>query len=463
MRKLSWLSLVAILSLLPGCGGNSDPECQVLATTYAQSTTLDKGCYLAKATPTLSVGVKLTLKPGVKITFSKDVGLEFRGTQALVAVGTAADPILLTGEQQQRGYWTGLIFDSDTSPDSNLDYVTVEYAGSTTAYNDPNAAAVMLTSDSTPVTLALAHSTLRESQGWGLWLTSSAQIAGFAGNTFTRNTLGPVNLDSETARGLDSASSYKGNDVDRVRVRANRIDTTGTWAAIDVPFYLDASLDIEAEWTIAAPNTLVMAKDTALTISDPTAALIAKGTASNPIVITAEEKTRGWWGSLVFENTNNTKNAMDYVTVEYAGGGQFQDSTADVVLTATTVTPNTTHLAMSHCTLRESKGYGLAISAASDLTGMEANTFSYNTMGAAQANSEVVHQLVPSSTYTGNDVEQISVLANRALESVTWADLGVPYVLNDGMNVDKVLTLAAGVTVVMAQNAGFWLAGDEAG
>jgi hypothetical protein len=463
MRKLTWLGLVAILSLHAGCPDTSKPECQVLATSYSQSTTLEKGCYLAKATPILSAGVKLTLKPGVKITFSKDVGLEFIGTQALVAVGTAADPILLTGAQQQRGFWVGLTFAGDTSPDSRLDYVTVEYAGSTTAYNDSNAAAVKLTSDSTPITLALSNSTLRESQGWGLWLASSAQIPGFAGNIFTQNTLGPVNLDSETARGLDAASSYKGNDVDLVRVRANRIDTTGTWAAIDVPFYIDASLDVMAEWTLAAPNTLVMAKDSALTISDPTGALVAQGTATSPILITAEVKTRGFWGSLVFENTNNAKNAMDYVTVEYAGGGQYQDSTANVVLTATTVTPNTTHLAMSHCTLRESQGYGLAISAAADLTGMQGNVFSHNTLGAALANSEVVHQLVPSSTFTGNDTEQIAVLANRALQSVTWADLGVPYVLSAGMHVDKVLTLAPGVTVVMAQDGGLWLAGDEAG
>jgi hypothetical protein len=218
-------------------------------------------------------------------------------------------------------------------------------------------------------------------------------------------------------------------------------------------------LDVDAEWTISPGNTLIMAADTDLNVNGNEGAQIANATAAKPILVTGEEKTRGFWGAIAFTNAANPKNSMSYVTVEYAGSGNGQGETADVTLGGT---GGAISLAMSHCTLQQSKGYGLSVSAHTTLPSFDANTFTKNTKGPVDINSEVTQLLLPNSTYTGNDVDQVTVHPNLLLADVTWQDLGVPYFIDGTMTVDKVWTIDPGVTLILAKDTGFHVPGDEA-
>jgi hypothetical protein len=48
----------------------------------------------------------------------------------------------------------------------------------------------VLSGDSHGVQLKMSHTTVKESQGWGLWVTGSGILTSFEGNTLTKNTLG---------------------------------------------------------------------------------------------------------------------------------------------------------------------------------------------------------------------------------------------------------------------------------
>lgn len=429
---------------------------------FDQSTVLAKGCYRAAKTPTIGAGVTLTLSAGVTIIFAQTAGLRFSGDQSLVVAGTAEEPVCLTGSKAERGVWRGVELGRTEGTAANkLDWVTVEYAGDTTTDTDP--AAIKLVSDSRPVAVTLSHTTLRESKGWGLWLIGSAQIGGFANNTFTKNTKGPVSADSNVTGALDAASAYKGNDLDQVAVRANRIQDQkmATWAALEVPYYVDANLTTEVEWLISAGATVIVSKGSEILVSGNAAALTADGTAQKPILITGEKAERGNWGGIIFTNAANAKNRMSYVTVEHAGDGVGQDDVADVVLTGT---GSPTSLQLSHCTLRESKGYGLSLYRMAALPGFDANTFTKNTKGPVWAASEITHLLLPSSAYTGNDVDQVTVYASHIPGDFTWQDLGVPYAMLPGvLKPDKVWTVAPGVTLVMPKDSEISVDGDAAG
>jgi hypothetical protein len=432
---------------------------QVLPESFLKSTTLEKGCYLAKKTPDVAPGAVLTLQPGVTIIFSKDVGLEFQESETLHAVGTAAEPILLTGAEKQRGYWRGLIFDETNSGENELAYVTVEYGGSTTATNDPDAGAIKLTSDSTPVKLSLTHSTLRESGAWGLWAPASAQLT-FSANTLTKNSRGPASLDSDIIGQIDGATTYKGNDDDHILVRANRITKAAKWPAIDVHYYVLGEIHVDAEWTVAAPATFDMAEKSRISVSGDTAALIAEGTQDKPIKFAGEKNVRGFWSGLVFINAGNAKNSLAYVTVEYGGSNWEGDDDGDVTLAGT---GSPVSVKLSHCTLQQSAHYGLSLYHKATMPVFEANTITRNMVGAVIADSEVVHLLTPASTYTGNDVDQVVVTANTIPGAVTWSNIGIPYYV-DGSELKpyKVWTLAAGVKLNMGQDSHIYVAGDEA-
>jgi hypothetical protein len=433
----------------------------VLPTRFDQDYVLKKGCYLAQKTPVIGAAVRITMEPGVKVIFSESVGLGFSADQVLVAAGTASDPILLTGAEQRRGFWKGLGFDGTLKTDSRLDYVTVEYAGSTTAGNDKDAAGVKLTSDSRGVRLSLTHTTIRESQGWGLWMGGSAVVSAFESNVFTKNTLGPACLNSEVVGVLDDASTYTGNDRDQLVVKAYRLSKAATWAAIDVPYFLETGLGVEADWTIAPGATLIMAKEAGLTISGNAAALIANGTAAKPIRFTGAASQRGAWDGITFDGSNNTRNVLANATVEYGGDTTHDKDAACVKLTADS---SGVQLKMSQTTLKESQGWGLYLTGSAVVPQFAGNTLTKNTLGPVSANSDAIYQLLPTSTYSGNDVDRVVIQGQWASKSVTWEDLKVPYLLEGSLRPNNaVLTIAPGVTLIMAQAAWIEVAGNVNG
>ena len=115
-------------------------------------------------TPVLSPAITVTMKPGAKLVFSAGTTLDISTDQVLSAIGTAEQPILLTGSLPVRGHWKGLTF-SGTTTASHLDYVIIEYGGDT--QSDSTGAGVKLIADS-----------------------SGARVGAVTGNTYTDNAMG---------------------------------------------------------------------------------------------------------------------------------------------------------------------------------------------------------------------------------------------------------------------------------
>jgi len=319
--------------------------------------------------------VRLTLQPGVTIIFSADVGLGFSADQVLIAAGTAAEPILLTGAQATRGFWKGISFDGTLKPDSVLDYVVVEYAGQTKS--DKDAAAVKMTADSRGVRASITNTTLRESQGWGLYLAASAIVPGFSGNTITKNQLGPVMVGSEAAHQLLTTSTYVGNDIDQVAVAGNRVNKAVTWQAIGVPYVIDSGISVDLVWTLAPGVTLLMGPGAWLSIAGDAAGLHAAGTAAAPILISGLQKTAGFWESIVFDTTLNGANAFDFCTVEYGGGGTAKGDLGMIIAKSDS---HGVTLSVTNSKIQYSAVYGLWLGGAAIST-LSGNTYTGNAMG----------------------------------------------------------------------------------
>ncbi|MBI5537279.1 MAG: hypothetical protein HY898_31445 [Deltaproteobacteria bacterium] len=430
--------------------------CGILPDRFDATTTLAKGCYKAAKTPVIASGVTLTLAPGVVILFAAETALNVNGDSALVAVGTASEPICLTGDQSTRGAWKGVLLGSTSIGENKFDYVTVQYAGSTA--HDSTAAALKVVSDSTPAQLSLKHSTLRESQGYGLYFVGSVETSEFANNTFTKNSLGPASVDSQVAGLLDTTSTYTGNDVDEVSVRSQNLNKNGTWKAIGVPFHLTAYLNINTLWTIDAPNTVIMAADTSLTVNGDQAGIKAVGTADHPILFTGEKKERGFWTGIAFAG-NNADNRLEFVTVEYAG------STAHDANGAAVRAIGDSHgvtLSLSNTTLHESQGFGLFLTGSAQAPVFANNTFTKNTLGPVSVGASAAHLLDVTSKYVGNDVDRVRVRDHTVAQAVTWQDIGVPYDCEGYLETNLVWTLAPGVTLILPKDARIYVGGDQA-
>jgi hypothetical protein len=432
--------------------------CQDFPATIGASTTLAKGCYHVAKNPDVADGVTLTIAPGTTILFAEGTGLDFSGAQALHAVGTADEPICFSGDTAARGAWKGLVFGRTEGDADVLDHVTVEYAGSTKV--DPEGAGIKSLSDSRAVALSVSHTTVRESEGYGLYLVASTEAAAFEANTFTKNGRGPASVDSDVTGLLDAASRFTGNDVDEIVVRANRVQKNATWHVTSVPYHLDGNLHVDVPFTIDAPATLVFGPEAWISVGGDDAALHAVGTEAAPIVFTGEQPVRGYWDGLVFDGTNHAANALEHVVVEYAGNTLHDAAGAGVRAIADS---HGVTLAMASTTVHECQGYGLFLAGSAVLPGFAGNTFTKNGLGPANVGSLAVHQLDTASSYTDNDLDHVHVRDGNIDADVTWLDLGVPFELEASVNVGAVWTLAPGVTLLMAKDRWIHVGSDDAG
>jgi hypothetical protein len=148
---------------------------------------------------------RLVAQPGALVEFGTAGAAPNNQVGVLVALGTAAEPILFTSDESSPvpGDWFGLWL--ATSPGSQLDHVVIEYAGSTsTGLSSTNCRPVgtvdaaglivggMDTEYVPPATL-LTNSTIRFSQGFGIdavWQAATVNAPDLTvGNSFPSNAL----------------------------------------------------------------------------------------------------------------------------------------------------------------------------------------------------------------------------------------------------------------------------------
>jgi hypothetical protein len=228
------------------------------------------------------------------------------------------------------------------------------------------------------VQVRLANTTLKQSQGFGLYVSASGLLPGFAGNAFTGNQLGPVMIGSEAAHQLVPTSSYTGNDADRIFVHAYAVNQTVTWQKLDVPYLIDGYVHVDAAiWTLAPGVTLLMGAAAWISVAGDSAGLHAVGTAAAPITITGLTKSPGAWESIICDTTLNGANAFDYCTIEYGGGGSAKGDNGMIIAQSDS---HGVVLAVSNSTIQWSAVYGIWYGKYAQLS-LTANAMVNNALG----------------------------------------------------------------------------------
>ena len=146
--------------------------------------------YTVVTNVTVRAGAKLTIQPGVTVIVNNPQGfaipLAVQGT--LIAQGTAAEPILITGGTKTPGSWGGLIVgNSEQQPAQiTLDYVTVEYGAMVGLTNRGNLELQAAVAN-------IDHSTFRFGGSHGLSATYATNLT-LRNSSFVGNELSAVSL-----------------------------------------------------------------------------------------------------------------------------------------------------------------------------------------------------------------------------------------------------------------------------
>ena len=426
---------VTITAKEAGLISNTCTSYTEISGSYTTDKTLD-GCFKVVSSISVSNNALLTIKKGSTLLFTDSTELTVSSDGALKAVGTINQPILFTSEQKTAGFWKGLRFYYSNNVKNELDYVTVEYGGG----NDYGNLTLDANSNS-PCRIKISNSTLKHSLHHGFWFDDGSIIDTFSNVTSTKNSKSAGLLTADTMASLDSASKFTGNTKEYITLDSSTLNKDATWQALTVPVNVVGDIRIPKNLVIKEGSTFVFNSAKTFTI-DSSGSLIAKGTKAKPILFTGEQKTAGFWKGLRFYYSNNVKNELDYVTVEYGGGNDYGNLTLD----ANSNSP--CRIKITNSTLKHSLHHGFWFDNGSIIDTFSNVTSTKNSKSAGLLTADTMASLDSASKFTGNTKEYITLDSSTLNKDATWQALTVPVNVVGDIRIPKNLVIKEGSTFV---------------
>jgi hypothetical protein len=290
----------------------------------------------------LDVSATVTIEACSVVELAPDVGITVHTAGSIVAQGTASSPVMF--QPRDAGQPWGQL----RTIGGTLDFTYTQLTGGGAPGNQlPDIAAVLnVQADAAapPAEILRAdHVQIRDSASQGIYLVANATFtATSTALVITGAQHYPIHATANVAGSIPDGS-YTGNTIDEIDLEGDGMATVDHDVALHdrgVPYHVGdpqhpgniavatrtlgqvAHLTIEPNVTVRFQKGGGLFVQVAQNTMPSTGALIARGTASAPIVLTSAESAPapGDWLGVYFNGAPDTSTALDQVTVDYAGG-----------------------------------------------------------------------------------------------------------------------------------------------
>jgi len=295
----------------------------------------------------------LTIEKGITLNFTNETSLNIGKEQraALVAIGTAAEPIRLTSaaSSPQAGDWQGLLFyEKNSSTQTHLKYVTIDYAGKAIGTAE---GAIYTYSP-----IFVENSIIKNSQTYGIWCANGVTLTNFTNDTIQGCGKCPISINVNQAHTIDLNTIFTNNEYNYIQLKGSNLTSNATWRKLSLPYVLMDGLIIGYEnalvkLTLSPGCTLEFPTGKSLTVGI-NGTLSAIGTLQDSITFTSASDTpqAGDWTGITFENGCSLGNNLCYCNVENAG--DFLEFNIGI---------NSSNVAITHPTIQNSLHHGIYI------------------------------------------------------------------------------------------------------
>jgi hypothetical protein len=301
------------------------------------------------------------------------------------------------------------------------------------------------------------------SAGCGLTLDGGARLAeGSAGVTVSGAGTWSACVDTASAESLPAeASAYTGNGDDGVYLNGTAISASATWEDLGVPYVVSDTVDVggtagePAVLTLSAGTVVQFERDRGLRFSRTGAAsaLHVLGTSEAPVELSARgASSAGFWLGLDVSK-GATDVVLSNVSILGAGGKEAALVVADVPVFA------------EHLIVERSETAGIRLEGtaafAEGSTGLVIRECDLPLILPAAAVPTIP---VAGLSFLGNSTDAVQVAGVSAVDgSGTWIDTGVPYWVDDDIDINgtaaspAIVTLNPGVSLLFGNNAGIFV------
>ena len=259
----------------------------------------------------IDVDAELTLSPGVEIEFLVDGSMDVSSSGTLIAEGTQAQPILITGVQATPGYWNGIQFTFNNT-NNIMEHTIVEYGG---GGGNTLANVGVFGSDGR---LTIRNSTFRFSSDFGLDLDDGIDLT--MENIVMEGNNVPIRIAGNDLSLIDPNSNYSGNTDDRIHVASDTFNRAQTIVNPSVPYYFIATTQqgVDDALTINQGVEIQFNSGGGFSISR-TGSLAITGNIDNPVLLTGAIKEKGYWKGIQYTFSDSPSNNIDFAILEYGG------------------------------------------------------------------------------------------------------------------------------------------------
>lgn len=339
-----------------GGGASGGPTCVAPSGAGTQHTTSITApeTWTAAGSPhvvpyDLGVTAQVTLEPCATVLIGNDVTITFGPAGALVANGTASQPISIDAQDTTKP-WASMRFIGGSG---HLAHVTIDHGGAPGSTLSYYAATLDVRGDQTkavqPV-LFVDSVTIKDSKSQGIYMHDGAAFdPASTGLVVTGSAANPVHSWT-SAVGTLPDGQYTGNASDAILVSAEGCSyealTRGAETIHDrgVPYTVGYGANAVmcvagganglATLTIDPGVTLEFAQGAHLAIEEfqgtnpASGALVVNGTAAKPVTFTSAQATpaAGDWLGIWFGEVPDATSKIDHAVVQYAGGTSVSGS-----------------------------------------------------------------------------------------------------------------------------------------
>lgn len=167
---------------------NGFNKIEVDGTSVITALTINKvaGPYLFTGTVTLNGATEI--EPGTHIEMGPGARIEVKSTGSLSIAGTASDPIIITGEQEAKGYWEYIYYNDTNSPNNIIQHADISYGGGSSLSSRNG-----IISSRGNSFFAIGNSVISNSMRYGITIGSGVNWENQGNLVFSGNELGDIN------------------------------------------------------------------------------------------------------------------------------------------------------------------------------------------------------------------------------------------------------------------------------
>jgi hypothetical protein len=421
----------------------------------------------------------LTLAAGTQLRFGPDTSLTVGSDESggLIVDGTAAAPVLFTANAAapSPGHWRGVHLHAATASTSRISHATIEYAGAggSVGTGNLNLYGNYETVDS--LRFKLENVVVQKGSQYGLYMANDAAFA--AGSTMLSardNGSYAVSLEANYVGGFPTGGTFSGNTLNAVEIRGDFVLATQTWPNLGIPYVVQSHLKVEGATeptlTLAAGTVLRFGPDTSLTVgSDNSGGLVVDGTAAAPVLFTANAAapSPGHWRGVHLHAATASTSRISHATIEYAGAGGSV-GTGNLNLYGNYETVDSLRFKLENVVVQKGSQYGLYMANdAAFAAGSTMLSARDNGNYAISLEANYAGGLPTGGTFSGNTLNAVEIRGGSVVVTQTWPNLGIPYVVNDfvnvGSNSSPTLTLSAGTELRFGADQEFRIGGEVPG